>query len=35
MGESAEIFMHSIQIITIGGMAAAGIWGIYDTFFRW
>lgn len=31
----AEIIMSGLCYVTIGGMTLAGIWGVYDTFFRW
>jgi hypothetical protein len=30
----AETIMTGVCYITIGGMTLAGIWGVYDTFFR-
>ena len=34
MGEVAEIIWMGVCYVTLGGMALAGIWGVYDTFFR-
>jgi len=31
---TAEIIVRSIGFVTIGGMTLAGIWGVWDTFFR-
>ena len=30
----AEIIMMGVAYVTIGGMTLAGIWGVWDTFFR-
>jgi len=29
-----EAIMMGVGCVTIGGMTLAGIWGVYDTFFR-
>lgn len=34
MGEIAQIIITGICYVAIGGMTLAGIWGVYDTFFR-
>lgn len=34
MGEIAQIIMTGVFYVTIGGMTLAGIWGVWDTFFR-
>jgi len=34
VGEIAETIMTGVCYVTISGMTLAGIWGVYDTFFR-
>lgn len=34
MGEIAQIVWMGVCYATLGGMTLAGIWGVWDTFFR-
>jgi hypothetical protein len=34
MFEIVQLVMMGVCYVTVGGMTLAGIWGVYDTFFR-